>query len=349
MPVQRIWLVPMPQRVVGPTGPTGTTGFTGYTGPQATGPTGVTGNTGPTGFTGNTGSSGVATNTGATGPTGPTGATGAAGGQGIAGPTGPTGVTGNTGNSGPTGQGGQATNTGATGSTGPTGPTGIQGMTGPQGSAVNTGATGPTGAGAGGSKTYAAFAGATAAWYMPGLIGKNSSTGGGTLNTIYMFPWVAPQTFTIDKLGVMSGNSANAGAKVQCGIYAAAADGLPTGAVLSNTPDMDVSGSNSVVSGTLGSTVQVTQGTLYWLAVFLNQNAVDLVVVGNNTAMAASLIGDATLSNLLGSGSNAQMYVGLQDGGHAYSTWPTFTGAMLTRIIGGQFQPLICYHVTSVP
>ena len=149
MPVDRIWNVPLPQRVVGPTGPAGFSSLTGSTG--AFGPTGATGfgPTGATGATGRTGPAGAASSTGATGytgSTGPGGPTGSAGGQGIQGSVGPTGVTGWTGYTGVTGPAGGAVNTGATGYTGNTGPTGIQGATGIQGGAVNTGATGPTGA-----------------------------------------------------------------------------------------------------------------------------------------------------------------------------------------------------------
>jgi|SRR5579864_9669 len=348
MPVQRIWLVPMPQRVVGPTGNTGPTGATGATGAAVTGATGVTGPTGPTGNTGNTGPAGFATNTGATGFTGNTGPTGAAGGQGIAGPTGPTGFTGNTGPSGPTGQGGQATNTGSTGPTGPTGPTGTIGPTGPQGSAVNTGATGPTGAGAGGSKTYAAFAGATAgAWYLPGPFGQSSGMGGGTLNTVYLFPWVAPQTMTIDQLGGEC-HVGNAGTKVQCGLYASAADGLPTGSVLSNTGDLNTTSSNTVFSGALGANVQVTQGTLYWFAMFFSSNSCDVYSFHTAMAAAANLVGDSSLSNL--ASNNSQNYAGLSLGGQSYSTWPTFTGATsFTKVIGANNMPIVYYHITSVP
>lgn len=182
MAVSKVWWIPQPQRVVGPTGPvgaasltgaTGSTGYTGYTGSTgptgntgatgSTGSTGATGNTGATGVTGNTGSTGntgpagLATNTGATGSTGPAGFstnTGATGYTGPTGPTGSTGATGPTGSTGPTGTPGAATNTGATGNTGvtgatgPTGATGVTGNTGPTGSpgsATNTGATGNTG------------------------------------------------------------------------------------------------------------------------------------------------------------------------------------------------------------
>jgi hypothetical protein len=148
MPVQQVWRIPMPQRVVGPTGPsgvstnTGATGPSGVTGPSGfTGPTGLTGPTGftgPTGATGATGSTGVTGATGFTGPTGPTGNTG---------PAGSATNTGATGSTGPSGIAGSAVNTGATG---PTGPTGNTGNTGPTGNTGSTGITGPTGSGSSG-------------------------------------------------------------------------------------------------------------------------------------------------------------------------------------------------------
>jgi hypothetical protein len=348
MPVQRIWLVPMPQRVVGPTGPTGVTGATGFTGfTGSTGSTGPTGSTGSTGPTGPTGLPGSAVNTGATGNTGNTGNTGPAGGQGIQGVTGPTGPTGNTGNTGNTGAQGAASNTGATGYTGNTGPTGVAGPTGPQGTAVNTGATGPTGNSGVGTKSFAAFQGATAgAWY---AIDNIAHDGGQTytLGTIWLIPWVAPDTFTIDQLGAWCHNG-NVSTQLAMTMYGSAADGLPTGAQLAAAPATMNTTSSGPVSGALGSNISVTKGTLYYFAMQVNSNSTDLGGFQSWQAPAGVLIGDSSLGNLT-SGANEGL-VGYFVTGQSYSTFGSMTGASLQALkTGGGGSPKPYYHVTSVP
>jgi hypothetical protein len=164
-----------------------------------------------------------------------------------------------------------------------------------------------------------------------------------------MFPWVAPDTMTLDQLGAFVWTG-NASTKVQLGIYAAAANNLPTGSVLANTGDISTA-TQGPFSGALGANFQVIRGTLYWLATFLHDNACDMATFGNNpgSAMAAAIVGDGTLSNLMGTGTNPTNYVGVQDGGHTYPTWPAFSGGALTKVIGGQFMPIVYIHATSVP
>jgi Collagen triple helix repeat (20 copies) len=351
MPVQRIWLVPMPQRVVGPTGPTGATGVTGFTG--YTGSTGSTGPTGSTGFTGNTGSTGLpgsAVNTGATGNTGPTGPTGAVGGQGIQGVTGPTGYTGNTGNTGNTGAQGAASNTGATGYTGNTGPTGPIGPTGPQGTAVNTGATGPTGNSGVGTKSFAAFQGATAgAWYS---ISDVATAGGTTLTigTMYFVPWVAPDTFTIDQLGTFV-FAASAGTHFAMTMYGSAADGLPTGGELTATAATmsTASGAGATGGNFGGNNIQVTKGTLYYFAMISDANNANSVANFQSWEQPGSvLVGNSSLGNVVNG--NNEGIVGYTLTGQIYGTFGDVSASSFNVFkTGGNGMPKPYYHVTSVP
>lgn len=380
MPIINIQLIPMPQRIVGPTGPTGSgmTGVTGFSG--ASGSTGVTGNTGPTGATGPTGVAGSATNTGATGAagvasstgatgnTGPTGATGATGFTGSSGSATNTGATGNTGPTGPTGSSGVSTNTGATGNTGPTGSTGAvstvtgptgptgntgntgntgpTGLTGSSGSATNTGATGPTGSGSSSVLTIAPWQGATAGnWYVPfGMRTANSSVF--VLNTVtFLFPWVAPEKMTLEAFGAyVIGTSA--GAHFQIALYASAADGYPTGNPVAQTGDITAA-SGGTQSGTI-TNYQVTAGALYWIG-FMDSTFAgpSFQPCSGGDGMGAYLVGSNTLSNVLGGANN--LFWGLRVTGQVYGTWPTLAGAQSSFDTGSGNMPIVAYQVVSVP
>jgi hypothetical protein len=340
MPVTNIYSIPVPQRVVGPTGPpgfstltgaTGATGYTGYTGLQGAASV-VPGPTGNTGSTGSTGSNGL---TGGTGSTGATGATGA-GSTGSTGSNGSTGVTGSTGATGATGAAGAATNTGATG------PTGTNGTAG------STGSTGPTGGGAGGVMTFAAWPGATAGnWYLSGA-GDTNGDFDTTVQQIYAYPWVAPQTFTIDKLGVWvrdTGSSQN----FQLAIYASGADGFPTGAALASTGNLSAT-SSGAVNASLSSNVQVQAGTVYWFCIIGSANGIGVQAWHQAYAALAMIFGAASMSNLITG--NGNTVAGLSVGGQTFGTWPTFSSSTswtVNAVSGGNAMPVIAFHVDTIP
>lgn len=223
---------------------------------------------------------------------------------------------------------------------GPTGPTGNTGPTGPTGS---TGTTGPTGPG---SRSYASFAGATAGnWYNTDEIAQNGANGGATINQIYLFPWVAPQTMTIDQMGTWI-NPGSAGTHIEFGIYAADASGMPTGPVLSNTGSISTA-ATGVVSGALGVNVQVQQGTMYWFAAMVDSNSCNPAGFQTWVAPASVLLG-STLSNI-GPGANESL-VGFTVTGTSYGTWPSMTGKTFNAVTsGGGSMIKSYYHVTSVP
>lgn len=329
--------------VRGPTGPTGPTGSTGVTGP--TGSTGVTGpmglgtsgGTGPTGpiGTGPTGATGSAsTVTGPTGPTGNTGAVGAA--STVTGPTGPTGNTGAAGNNGaastvtgPTGPTGFNGTTGGTGPTGPTGPTGFTGPTGAAGTA--TGPTGPAGAGGGGGPL---FNYASGRWYQPPDCPVVGSVTIASANRIYMFPFVANQSFTLAQLGAYV--STLAAGNCQLAVYASdATTKKPTGSELGKTASISIGAAGGISAALSGGNISIVSGTMYYLAINCDINNGIFAAIGA-IPIFSQLIGEATLGNFW---SNQNIQSGWSTN-VTFGTWGNLTAAAFTNVLN---QPLIIY------
>lgn len=237
---------------------------------------------------------------------------------------------------------------------GVTGPTGSNGsgssVTGPTGAAGPAGAAGATGAtgSSSGSMSYASWAGATAGnWYLPGL-GSTDGEFDTTVQQIVAFPWVAPETMTIDQLGVWV-RSTGASQNFQCAIYANSADFFPIGPALASTGSLSAT-STGPVAAALGSNVQVIKGVTYWFALIGSANGLGAQAWTKGFAPMASICGAATMANLIQGNSNT--LAGVAVGGNTFGTWPTFTGSTswsFNASSGGNAMPVIGYHVLSIP
>ena len=219
--------------VPGPTGPTGPAGVAGPTGP--TGVAGPVGPAGPTGSAGPVGPTGPAGSVGPAGPTGPAGAAGAVG---------PTGPAGSTGPAGPTGE------------AGPAGPTGPAGATGATGAAGATGATGATGAPGPNVTTLTAIESLSL-----GGCGSNVDVQtGGTPGNIWGCMVLAHASVQLTSMIVLCKQAVAGSNTLKMGIYSV------LGAKLGETAWGDCS-STGLKTLALSATVNLTGGTLYYLAV----------------------------------------------------------------------------------
>lgn len=185
-------------------------------------------------------------------------------------------------------------------------------------------------------------------YYLPWGVGIGvSSQPLSAANRVHFFPFFVPQKMTISELFVRIGTG-SAG-NWQAAVYAAdASTDLPTGNPLckSNASGSTTTGSTSV-STVLNANAQLSPGVLYWMGVNAdNATASAATIAGAGGIAAASLLGNATLANVITSGTTVLpgYYVDTQTLG----TWADMTSASFVPITGNP-PWMVGFKIASVP
>lgn len=167
-------------------------------------------------------------------------------------------------------------------------------------------------------------------------------------NTMRLYPFVAPNTVTLDKLGFRQGAIGIAG-NIQGAIYASdPATNLPTGTALSSTSSISTAGSSVNVNAALSAPVRLVEGQLYWLGSNADNATAVFVPVGNGNGLHAWMIGSTAQSDNSAGGTATWLGYSIAQ---TFGTWPDVTAnteasyaKVQTAII-----PVIQGHVSSVP
>ncbi|QIG69036.1 hypothetical protein EVB78_002 [Rhizobium phage RHph_N1_15] len=179
-------------------------------------------------------------------------------------------------------------------------------------------------------------------WYPAFLIGTVTTGTAVTANKIRMLPFIVPVDITISDLAVRVATAAAAG-NVQVAIYAADANGDPTGAALAKTGNLSTATASSDVSLPLAAPVALKAG-LYFMAVNADNSTAQLQTVGQSNNNMACLIGVSALADLSpGGNNNSEAPLSIDQ---TFGTWPDLTGATFTRVTSNN-TALIRFKIAS--
>lgn len=162
------------------------------------------------------------------------------------------------------------------------------------------------------------------------------------INSMKLIPLVVHQTCTILTLGVLV-NTLATGGNCQLALYASnPTTGRPTGTALGNTASISTAATGAA-TGNMGASVQLTAGTLYWLAINCD-NSTNLFISPSGTMNAfAWLVGSVNFTDVISATTAAETLVVAQ----TFGTWPDLTAASFTMASGK--GAMIAYKVASVP
>lgn len=179
-------------------------------------------------------------------------------------------------------------------------------------------------------------------WYIPsGITFSGTTTPNAT--SLYAFPFIATERITIGACGTRV-TTAQASQNFQCAIYANnAATNRPTGAALSNTPDISTAATGAITAS-LGAAVQIEAGRMYWLAYMGNATTAQFYANAAQGSPAGYWIGSTTANGVVG---NQVSLNGVTVGGQTYGTWPNLTSASFSESQVG--MPGVIFQVASVP
>jgi hypothetical protein len=182
-------------------------------------------------------------------------------------------------------------------------------------------------------------------WYPgPDVIPGTGAARG--IDTILAFPIIVPQTITISDLGCRVA-TAQAAKNIQLAIYASNATTCrPTGSALSSTASITLA-SVANVSAALGANVQLTAGSVYWLASNVDSTTAVMASISLAGHFIPGLMGSTTINDLW-SGGQAATIMGVSTA-QTFGTWPDLTAASFTVLANSGTMTNIAFKVASIP
>jgi hypothetical protein len=181
-------------------------------------------------------------------------------------------------------------------------------------------------------------------WYMrtPGTAGAGAAI---TATAGRFIPFIPVQSVTISALGarVAAVGSSNLQFAIYAGAVVAGQGWRPTGTALGTTGNV-VNTSVATVQGALGSSVSLTGGQVYFLAVMCGDATCVCTTMVTGAGSTFWMIGDATLSNVFFSNESVTSV----STPTTFGTWPNVTSATWTEALVNTYAEVI-FKVASIP
>jgi hypothetical protein len=177
-------------------------------------------------------------------------------------------------------------------------------------------------------------------WITP-QVGNPSNGGTATASRLYLTAFEVKRACTISDLGVQVITGV-ASSSLQLGVYAAnSTTGLPTGLPLGTTGNI-TSASAQAVSGSVSTQFTLQPGVVYWIGI--NQDAAITIRSIGTGSFAGSIIGSATLSDVLGP-SIARVI-----SSQAFGTWPDLSSVATISSPGEVNRtPFVALRISALP
>ena len=178
----------------------------------------------------------------------------------------------------------------------------------------------------------------SANWYTPDYRGAVITGAASASGTIYYHPIYIPRAITVSDLGCNLSTGA-AGGNVKLAIYAHdASTNRPSGTPLAETGNISTTSTGLISADITGANVTLAAG-VYWAAFWMdNTTAVLRCIQRDHITLATSLIGSATLGNVIDTSGFA---LGGLTSAETFGTWPNATSETFTEARENRVAALI--------